>query len=71
MTLRLCLPRVGQREHNKELAASKSKLADLREAKDEEAGKLEFEVKQLKADLDIANQKAKVMMLLLCGLVSR
>lgn len=32
----------------------------MREARDEEAGKSEFEIKKLKADLDIANQKIKV-----------
>ena len=48
-------------EHNQELAASRRQLNELREAKDEEAGKFDFELKKLKADLDIANQKAKVM----------
>ncbi len=35
-------------------------LNDLREAKDEEAGRWEFEKNKLKSDLDIAIQKSKV-----------
>lgn len=50
----------GSRKHDQELAASKRQLSELREAKDEEAGRAEFEIKKLKADLDIANQKIKV-----------
>ena len=51
----------GSSEHNNKLAASKKQLDDFGDAKDEEVGKLEFDIKKLKADLDIANQKAKVM----------
>lgn len=49
------------RDHNQELAASRRQLNDLRESKDEEAGRWEFATKKLKTELDIANQKIKVM----------
>jgi len=51
----------GFRVHNQELAAVRRQLDDLREARDEDAGRWEFEKKKLKTDLDIAIQKSKVI----------
>lgn len=45
------------------LAVSKRQLNELREAKIEEDGRNEFEIKRLRDDLEIANQKAKVRIL--------
>ncbi|CAM9851016.1 unnamed protein product [Scytosiphon promiscuus] len=49
----------SEKLHEEELAVSKRQLIELREANAEEAGRSEFEIKKLKGDLDIANQKSK------------
>lgn len=59
-TAAACCPH-GFRGHNRELAAVRRQLDDLREAKDEEAGRWEFEKNKLKTDLDIAIKKSKVI----------
>ena len=50
------------RNYNQELAGLRRQVIDLREAKDEEAGRWEFEKNKLKADLEIAIQKSKVIL---------
>ncbi|CAM9497537.1 unnamed protein product [Ectocarpus fasciculatus] len=48
----------SEKEHEKQLVAWRKQLDDLRESKEEEAGKSAFEISRLKADLEIAHQKA-------------
>ncbi|CAM9477034.1 unnamed protein product, partial [Ectocarpus sp. 12 AP-2014] len=45
-------------EHEKQVVVWRKQLDDLRESKEEEAGKSAFVISRLKADLEIAHQKA-------------
>lgn len=55
-----CYTYIDIRAHEKEVAKVNRQVNEVREAKDEEIGKLEFEIQKHKGDLDIANKKLKV-----------